>query len=102
MEIDSSIPPDQYHLDKYREATPYLFQLEDPSSLQNISKINKKIATYNVKNKKPKMGFFIPLETIEQTMRVYEQAKSDKDEVKMNGLAETWQAQVKRDTFPKE
>lgn len=54
------------------------------------------------KNKKPKMGFFIPLETIEQTMRVYEQAKSDKDEVKMNVLAETWQAQVKRDTFPKE
>lgn len=52
MEIDSPIPPDQYHLDKYREATPYLFQLEDPSSLQNISKINKKIATHNVKNKK--------------------------------------------------
>lgn len=48
------------------------------------------------------MSFFIPLETIEQIIKVYEQAKSDKDKVKMNVLVETWQAQVKRNTFFKE
>lgn len=102
MEIDSKPPPDQFHLNMYNKATAYLFRLKDPISLQKISKINQKITMNNVKTEKPKTDYLIPLETITKTMSLYEQAKLDKDGVTMNVLAEIWQAQVERDTFPKE
>lgn len=102
MKIDSKPPPNQFHLNIYNKATPYLFRLKDLISLQKISKINQKIIMNNVKTEKPKTDYLIPLETITKTTSLYEQAKLNKDGVTMNVLAKTWQAQVERDTFPKE
>ncbi len=101
MDVDSKPPPDQFHLKIYNKATPYLFKLKDPIYRQKLEKLNEKIVKNNVETKKPTMDYLIPLPTITETIELYEQAKDDEDGAKMNLLTETWQAQVKKDSFPK-
>lgn len=102
MDIDSKPPPNAFYLNMYKTATQYLFKFKDPTSSQKISMINKKITKNNVETRKLKLDYLIPLEIIMQTMDLYEQARLKEDGVTMNVLAEIWQAQVERDTFPKE
>lgn len=101
MQVDSKPPPDQFHLKMYNRATSYLSELKDPICRQKIEKMNEKIVKNNVETKKSTMDYLIPLSTITETMELYEQAKDNKDGAKMDLLAETWQAQVRRDSFPK-
>lgn len=102
IDIDFKPSPNVFYLKKYKTATLYLFKFQDPTSSQKILTINKKITKNNVETRKPILDNFVPLETIWQTMDLYKQTRLEEDGIMMNVLAETWQAQVERDTFPKE
>lgn len=89
MDIDSKPPPNVFHLNMYKTATQYLFKFKDPTFFQKISMINKKITKNNVETGIPKIDYLISLETILQTIDLYEQASLEEDRVTMNILVET-------------
>lgn len=68
MDIDSKFQPNFFYLKIYKMATPYFFRFQDSTSSQKISMINKKITKNNVENRKSKLDYLIPLESIMQTI----------------------------------
>ena len=102
MDIDPKPQPDEFYLNIYKMATPDIFKLKDTNSAKKVMKLNKRIEAHNFQNNKPKMDFLIPLKTIAETMILYEDAKENNAEAKMNSLAEISEIQVERDFFPKE
>lgn len=102
MDIDSKPQPDEFYLNIYEIATPYLSKLKDINSAKKVMKLNERIEAHNLQNNKPKMDLIIPLKTIAKTLVLYEEAKENNAEAKMNSLAEIWAMQVERDSFPKE
>lgn len=86
IDINLKPEPDKFYLDIYKIAILDIFKLKNTNSAKKIMQLNKSIKAHNLQNKKPKMDFFILLNTIIKTMILYENANKNYFKAKMNLL----------------